>query len=142
MWGGPLLAQLNQNYTVSILNRNARVQADGKWRVEGVPAGATVRARATCIDGGVTRTGETGLVSIVPDQGNAFDASITLGTTTPIANTLSLTAPLTTLNAPNATMQLTVTANYPSGPPSGDPVHGESCCDQDCAGFTVAKAPL
>ncbi len=112
-----VLAQLNQNCTVSILNRNARVQADGKWRVEGVPAGATVRARATCIDGGVTRTGETGLVSIVPDQGNAFDASITLGTTTPIANTLSLTAPLTTLNAPNATTQLTVTANYPTGPP-------------------------
>ncbi|MFN0166293.1 MAG: hypothetical protein ACKV22_07660 [Bryobacteraceae bacterium] len=81
-----------------------------QWNVLAPLSGATVRARATCIDGGVGRTGETGLVNVVPDQGNAFDANITLGTTTPIANTLSLTAPLTRLNAPNATRRLTVTA--------------------------------
>jgi len=29
---------LNENYTVSILNRSVRVDADGNWRIDDIPA--------------------------------------------------------------------------------------------------------
>ena len=41
-------AQLNQNCTVSVLNRNVPVNADGTWVLPNVPANfGTVKARAT-----------------------------------------------------------------------------------------------
>ena len=43
-------AQLNENCTVSILNRTTRARADGSWLIDNVPATfGGVRARATCV---------------------------------------------------------------------------------------------
>src|SRR5437870_13526677 len=52
--------QLNENCTVSVLNRNVRVNPDGTWVLPNVPANfGPVRARATCIIDGRTISGES-----------------------------------------------------------------------------------
>ena len=54
------LAQLNEHCTVSVLNRNVRVNPDGSWVLPNVPANlGQVRARATCVENGVTTSGES-----------------------------------------------------------------------------------
>lgn len=46
-------AQLNEHCTVSVLNRNVRVNPDGSWVLPNVPANfGPVRARATCVEKG------------------------------------------------------------------------------------------
>ena len=48
------MAQLNENCTVSVFNRTAQVRPDGTWIVQNAPANfGRVRARATCVEGGV-----------------------------------------------------------------------------------------
>jgi hypothetical protein len=46
-----LFAQLDQNCTVSILNRSTHVDASGNWRIDNIPStfGPLV-ARATCVN--------------------------------------------------------------------------------------------
>jgi len=56
---------LDENCTISILNRTAQVQPDGSWRIDNVPANfGAVRARATCVEGGVTLSGQSGLFDV------------------------------------------------------------------------------
>src|SRR5215831_4202937 len=53
LFSGQAPAQLNENCTVSILNRNARVDTNGNWRIDNVPIPfGPVRARATCVNNG------------------------------------------------------------------------------------------
>src|ERR1700746_1758067 len=86
---GLLNAQLNQNCTVSILNRTTQAQPDGSWTISNVPAGfGTVRARATCVNNGITQFGQSDLFQIAPNQVNGFNATIKLGVTTPIPTAL------------------------------------------------------
>ncbi len=107
---------LNENCTISILNRTAQVQPDGSWRIDNVPANfGAVRARATCVEGGVTRSGQSGLFVVEAGIANGFDAEIVLGAVDPIPATLAVTAPLATLTAVGATTQLGVTATFPDG---------------------------
>src|SRR5438270_2676798 len=109
-------AQLNQNCTVSILNRTAQVQSDGSWTISNVPAGfGLVRARATCVQNGITQFGQSDLFSIAANQITGFTANIKLGNTTPIPTSLAVQAPVTTLTQVGATEQLTVTASYADG---------------------------
>lgn len=109
-------AQLNEHCTVSILNRTARVRPDGRWRIDNVPANfGRVRARATCVENGVTRTGQSDLFTIRQDTTAGFNADISLATIDPIPASLALTAPATTLTTAGATAQLTVTATLPDG---------------------------
>ncbi len=69
----PAAAQLNENCTVSILNRNTQASASGAWSITNVPAGfGLVRARATCIEGGQTRFGESGAVQHQRQSGYGF----------------------------------------------------------------------
>ena len=117
--GAPAHAQqpqtLNEHCVVSILNRTAQVAADGSWQLPNVPAGfGPVRARATCVENGVTRSGESELFTIVPGRMNAIPP-IHLGITTPIPNSVALTAPSSTLTQVGQTTQLTVTATFASG---------------------------
>lgn len=100
--------QLNENCTVSILNRNAAVSPEGTWIVPNVPANfGLVRARASCIIDGLTQSGESDLFQVITD-GDVDVPPITLGTSTPIPELVVVTAPATTLSAPGATAQLTV----------------------------------
>ncbi len=62
----PAQAQLNENCVISILNRTAQVQPDGSWRIANVPGSfGSLRARATCVENGVTLTGESSLIASI-----------------------------------------------------------------------------
>jgi hypothetical protein len=108
--------QLNQNCVVAVLNRTVSVNADGSWILPNVPANfGPVRARATCVQNGVTTFGQSALFT-VPANGVANLPHVQLGNTTPIPTGISVTAPSTTLNTAGATTQLTVMASYASSP--------------------------
>ncbi|HXG18879.1 MAG TPA: hypothetical protein VNN62_07385 [Methylomirabilota bacterium] len=108
-------AQLNENCTVSSLNRTAQVKPDGAWIAINVPANfGQVRARATCVENGVTRSDQSDLFSI-PANGSVTLSEIQLDTADPIPASLSLSAPTTILATAGATTQITVTATYPDG---------------------------
>jgi hypothetical protein len=69
-------AQLNENSTVSVLNRTAQVGEDGSWVLGNVPSSlGLVRARATCVENGVTRVGQSDYF-LVPTDGVGTVAQI------------------------------------------------------------------
>jgi hypothetical protein len=107
-------AQLNENCVVSVLNRNVQAKADGTWVLPNIPANfGTLRARATCVQGGVTSYGESPPFTI-PANGSVTLPPIALGSTTPIPTSVRVTAPTTTLASVGATVQLQVDATYPN----------------------------
>ncbi|MCP3997104.1 MAG: hypothetical protein GY722_18905, partial [bacterium] len=100
-------AQLDETCVVSALNRTAPVDADGVWVLPNVPANlGQVRVRATCIAGGVTRTGQSDFFT-VPADGIIQVADIVFDDPQPVPATLSLSAPQTLLAAAGQTVQLT-----------------------------------
>lgn len=112
--------QLNENCTVSVLNRNVQAKADGTWVLPNIPANfGTVRARATCVNGGVTTYGESAAFTI-PANGSVNLPPITLGPTTPIPTSVQVSAPVTTLPAVGASAQLRVLATFPNGGAQSD----------------------
>ena len=133
----PAQAQLNENCTISILNRTAQVQPDGSWRIANVPGSfGSLRARATCVEGGVTVTGESSLIAFQAGIANGFDAEIVLGAATPIPESLAVSAPASTLTSAGAIAQLSVTATFPDGS-TGD-VTGAA----DGTNYTVSNADI
>lgn len=112
----PAVAQLNENCVVSILNRTAQVRPDGSWRIDNVPANfGLVRARATCVENGVTRSGQSEYFNVQANTVNGFDAEIVLGAVDPIPESVAVTAPTAVLTPGQPTVQLTVTARFPNG---------------------------
>src|SRR5437763_5171934 len=84
-------AQLNQNCTVSVLNRNVQVNPDGSWVLPNIPANfGPVKARATCVQNGVTTFGESAFFT-VPANGAVNLPNIVLGGTMPIPVSLTMT---------------------------------------------------
>ena len=66
--------ELDENCVVSILNRTARVRADGSWRIDNVPANfGLVRARFTCSHDGETFSGQSDFFEITEDIVNGFN---------------------------------------------------------------------
>ncbi len=111
----PATAQLNQNCVVAVLNRTVQANADGSWILPNVPANfGLVRARATCVQGGVTTFGQSDLFTL-PANGTTNLPHVQLGITSPIPASLTLTAPTTTLTQAGANAQLTATATYSDG---------------------------
>src|SRR5437763_5542388 len=107
--------ELDDHCTVSILNRNAQVKADGSWILPVVPANfGPIRARATCVNNGITTSGESALFS-VPANGSIDVPRIQLGAVTPIPDLLTLTAAMATLRSGAATAQVTTVATYTGG---------------------------
>src|ERR1039457_6408841 len=83
-------AQLNQNCTVSVLNRNVQVNPDGSWVLPNIPANiGQVKARATCVQNGVTISGES-VFFTVPENGAVNLPTITLGSSDPIPTALAI----------------------------------------------------
>jgi hypothetical protein len=116
----PLAArgQLNENCVVSVLNRNVQVNHDGTWVLPNIPANfGRVRARATCVQNGVTASGESDYFTI-PANGSINVPPIILGATTPIPTSLTVTSLTNMLTAPGATAQLVVTGTYVNRPPA------------------------
>lgn len=103
---------LDQNCVVSVLNRTVQVNADGSWQLPNIPAGfGLVRARATCVEGGVTTFGQSDFFSIQANRMNAIPP-VQIGPTTPIPVALTIQNPSTTLTQPGQITQLTVSATY------------------------------
>ena len=116
---GSAQAQLNENCVVSVLNRNVQAKADGTWVLPNIPANfGTVRARATCVQGGVTSYGESASFAI-PTNGSITLPPIQLGPTTQIPTSLRVSVPIPTLASVGATTQVRAMATYLSG---GQPV--------------------
>ncbi len=108
-------AQLNQNCTVSVLNRTVRVSANGSWVLPNVPANfGQVKARATCVQNGMTTFGESEYFTVPANEAVNLP-EINLGSATPIPSSLAITPNPSTLNAAGQTIQLSVTATYPDG---------------------------
>ena len=108
-------AQLNQNCTVSVLNRTVRVNADGTWVLPNIPANTgRIKARATCVQDGVTRFGESDFFTM-PRNGIVTLPRIVLGAVTPIPASLVLTPSPVLFNGVGETSQLIATATYPDG---------------------------
>jgi len=111
----PLAAQLNENCVVSVLNRNVSVNPDGTWVLPNIPANfGQVRARATCVQNGVTQSGQSDFFTL-PANGSVTLPPIVLGATTPIPTGLSINSPVTTLTTAGAVTQLNVSATYSDG---------------------------
>ena len=107
--------QLNENCTISVLNRNVRVRPDGSWVLPNVPANfGFVRARVTCIVDGRTISGESDPF-LIPANGVVNHPHITFGATTPIPRTVVVTTATPTLTALGADAQLAVMASYSDG---------------------------
>lgn len=108
-------ALLNENCTVSILNRTAQVKPDGKWIIPNVPSNmGKVRARATCVENGITRSGQSDWIEIQTDGGiNIGD--IPLEEFIPPPSSVKITVATTLLTSIGASNQLAVTATYPDG---------------------------
>jgi hypothetical protein len=108
------MGQLNQNCTVSVLNRNVQVNRDGTWVLPNVPANVgQVKARATCVQNGVTTSGESAYFT-VPVNGSVNLPTIKLGSSTPIPTSLAITPGAPTLSTIGQTIQLQVTGAYPN----------------------------
>jgi len=108
--------ELDENCTVSVLNRSVQVNPDGSWLLPNVPTNiGMVRARATCVENGVTRSGQSEYF-IVPPNGAVRVPTIRLDQpVAPIPAALTLSAPTTSLGTIGATVQLTSTATYANG---------------------------
>jgi len=106
---------LNESCTVSVLNRSVQVDSNGAWVLPNVPSNiGLVRARATCVENGITRSGQSDYF-LVPPNGIVQVAEIKFDAPAPIPATLRLTAPSTSLGAIGATLQVTATATYANG---------------------------
>lgn len=104
---------LDENTTVSILNRSARVKPDGTWRIDNVPANfGPVRVRATRVKDGVTTTGQSDFVDLQANVLNGFSPFL-LGGSTQIPTKLTLSSALSTLTSAGQTSPVTVVATYP-----------------------------
>jgi hypothetical protein len=111
----PASGQLNENCVVSVLNRNVQVNPDGTWVLPNIPANfGQVRARATCVDNGLTRSGQSDLF-LLPANGSVNVPPIQLGATTPIPTGLILNTVITTLTSAGATAQLNTSATFSDG---------------------------
>src|SRR6267142_2107227 len=108
-------AQLDQNCTVSVLNRNVPVNSDGSWVLPNVPANfGQVRARATCVRNGSTISGESALFTLLAN-GVVNLPNIILGPTTQIPRSLIVAPSQVPLSQLGQTVQLSVTAAYSDG---------------------------
>lgn len=113
--GTSTFAQLTEHCIVSVLNRTVQVKPDGTWVLPNIPANfGQVRARATCVENGITRSGQSDLFSI-PANGSVTLPQIQLATVESIPSSLTLSGPTTPLTTAGATAQLTVTAKFPDG---------------------------
>ena len=105
---------LDQDCTVSILNRTVQVAPDGSWSMPNVPSNlGQIRARVTCIRGGQTLSGQTAYFTVVTN-GITNTGPFFFEQLDPIPSSLTITPPgASIINGSGTTLQLAVTAHYP-----------------------------
>ncbi len=108
-------ASLSEDCVVAVLNRTVQVKSDGTWILPNVPAGfGPVKARATCVTGGVTTSGESAFFTV--SANSAIDVPpIVLGSVSPIPTSIQVTSPVSSFTTLNQTSQLVVMGRFPDG---------------------------
>ena len=115
MMSSACFGQVNASCVVSILNRNVQVNANGTWVIPNIPANfGPVRARTTCVENGVTRSGQSDFFTI-PTNGSVDIPRIVLGSATPIPNQVTVNATTSNLTKAGQTAQLNVVGKYADG---------------------------
>ncbi|MDQ1833275.1 Ig-like domain-containing protein [Massilia scottii] len=116
----PAQAQLNESCVVSVLNRNVQARPDGTWVLPNIPANfGSVRARATCVQGGVTSYGES-VPFTIPVNGSVTLPRIALGPTTPVPTSVRVNVATELLATAGATTQAQALATYTGSPAQVD----------------------
>ena len=106
---------LDENCVVSILNRSTRVNADGTWVLPDVPANfGPARARATCVNGGITRSGQSDFFVLLANNSITLP-SIVLDAPDPIPASLRLSVGTSPLTSVGQVTQISTTATYSDG---------------------------
>src|SRR5712691_1244640 len=99
-------ATLNEHCIVSVLNRSAKVQADGSWVLPNVPSNiGRVRVRATCVENGITRSGQSEYFTITRN-GATKVPDILFDDASPVPSRLDVTVADATFHSVGATAQL------------------------------------
>lgn len=105
--------RLDENCTVSVLNRTVRVNPDGSWVLPNIPANfGQVKARATCVRNGLTTSGESAFFTVTAN-GAVNLPPIIIGSTSQIPVSLRMTPTSLSFTGVGQTSQLVVTATYP-----------------------------
>jgi len=106
--------QLNEHCMVSILNRTSQVKPNGSWVIPNVPTNiGKVMARATCVENGVTRSGQSDWL-VIPANGSVFAEDIQIGLVDQVPRLISIQSPIANLGSIGITAQLTGIATYPN----------------------------
>ena len=107
--------ELDGDCIVSVLNRTVSPTKDGGWSLPNVPANAgNVRARASCVQDGVTVSGQSEYFSITPNSVNQVP-KIEFGAPEPIPVAISIFSASDTLTGTGENMSLSVVAQFPDG---------------------------
>jgi uncharacterized protein YjdB len=111
----PPASPLDESCVISALNRTTRVQSDGVWVLPNVPANTgPVRVRATCVENGVTRAGQSDFFA-VPVNGAVEVADIVFDDPEPVPAAMALTSASTQLTSTGQTAQLSAIVQLPGG---------------------------
>lgn len=98
-------AQINENYIVSVLNRNVQAKVDGIW-VRPIPRPISAAStRATCAESGVTTYVQSDCLSI-PLNGSVMKQRIRLGNTSALLASVTHSAPTATLTRQGQTISV------------------------------------
>lgn len=135
-------AQLNENCVVSVLNRNVTAKSDGSWVLPNIPANfGKVRARATCVQGGVTSYGQSSEFTLSANNSVSLEP-IVLGPVTPIPAGLRVSMANDTLTRAGTSTQIKVIAAYAAGEQIDVSRAGTSYSVSNSAIATVTPAGL
>jgi len=106
---------IDDHCMVSVLNRTVQVKADGTWELPNVPAETgQVRARVTCVNNGVTTSGQSDFFTVTSNVVNTIP-DLVLGPVADIPVGLAVTPTNPVLTSLGQTLTLSVMATYADG---------------------------
>ncbi len=109
-------AQINENCTISVLNRTVTVKPDGSWQLDNVPSNmGQVRVRVTCTENGVTVSGQSEYVTIQTNGNIPVEKIFFNNDYEQVPTSLTVTSGKSTLSSIGETTRLNVIATYPDG---------------------------
>ncbi|WP_096894906.1 Ig-like domain-containing protein [Candidatus Scalindua japonica] len=109
-------AQLNENCTVTVLNRTVNVKPDGSWQLNNVPSNmGRVRVRVTCVEDGKTVSGQSEYVTIQTNGNISVEEMFFNNSYEQVPTSLTINSEKSVLSAIGETTRISVLAMYPDG---------------------------
>ncbi len=107
---------LDEDCTVTLLNRSEKVNPGGWFGLSNVPVEpGFFRVRVYCTKNGVTTGGQSGFINPSAAGGKVQISAITLGQLDPLPTAVAVTATTSVLTTAGQTLQLMATATLPNG---------------------------